>query len=269
MRTLKIALLILLALVTAVYGATELTQSIGGKADAPSISCESDVLELSVTADESALLAGITASDKQDGDLTAAIRIAGISKFIDEATANVNYLVFDSDRNVGSLTRTVRYTDYVAPRFSITEPLIYRDNETMVLLDRIQATDCLDGDLTESIRVSSPENGDEEELYYITLRVTNSMDDSSELTLPVIWQQDDTNRPQIKLNTYLIYLPLGSSFNPREYISYVSTPGGAVGKSEVACSGTVNTAEAGTYTVRYAYIYEDTTAVAYLTVVVE
>lgn len=269
MKILKITLIVLLVLVTVLYGFTAVFQKIGGKADAPVISCDSDVLELSVTDDETALLRGITASDKQDGDMTAAVRIAGISKFIDEATARVNYLVFDSDHNVGSLSRTIRYTDYVSPRFTITEPLIYKGLEKMQLLDRIQATDCLDGDVTSAVRVSEPEYTDEEELYYVTLRVTNSMDDSSELKLPVIQQYDNASRPEIKLNSYLIYLPLGSSFNPRDYISYVSTDNGIVGKSEVQSSGTVNTDEAGTYMVRYTYAYDDQKVHAFLTVVVE
>ena len=38
---------------------------------------------------------------------------------------------------MGSLTRTIRYTDYVPPRFQILEPLVYTPNEPVALLDRL------------------------------------------------------------------------------------------------------------------------------------
>jgi len=276
MRLLKILLIIVLVLVTLAYGATEVYERIHPRNEAPVISCESTTLELSVKDDlHQALLAGVTAMDAQEGDMTAAIRISGISKFIDDATVNVNYVVFDSDHNVGSLTRTVRFTDYESPRFSLSGPLSYKASEDILLVDRLHAIDCLDGDITDSIRTTPMEAGDTSELYFITVQAVNSMDDTSTLCLPVILRYDDLRRPEVVLTDYLVYLEQGSSFNSRSYISHVSTEAGLVGKTDVKVEGSVDTGKPGTYYIHYTYTYTDadtnveSTGRSVLTVVVE
>lgn len=274
MRLIKILLIFLLVVVTALYGMTAFTRSINDKNDAPTISCASDTLELSVSDDAGVLLAGVTAEDKQDGDLTARIRTSGVSKFLEIGTSTVTYLVFDSDHNVASCTRTIRYTDYVSPRFTITEPLVYKSSEEIALLDRISVIDSIDGDITADVRVSTLESSTVDEVYTVTAQVTNSMGDSAEVTLPVIWQRSNTDRPEINLKEYLVYLPMGSSFNADSYISYVTTPEGRGNKSDVRIEGNVDTSAAGTYYVYYTYSYDVTEtysldSVAVLTVVVE
>ena len=269
MRLLKIILIVILAIVTLAFGTTEITERINGGNDAPVISCDSEILEISVTADRQTLLEDVTAKDAQDGDLTTAIRISGISKFIDDATTNITYLVFDSDNNVGSLTRTIRYTDYVPPRLSITKPLVYSYNDSMTILDRMTAEDCIDGDITDSIRLSTLSSSGEDYIYSLNVRVTNSMDDTQQLTLPVVRYPDNAERPEITLTSYLVYLEQGSDFSAREYISYVRTSGTIINKSEVRVSGSVDTSVPGVYTVRYSYIYNGLEGISLLTVVVE
>lgn len=271
MRSLRIVLIVILVAVTALFGITTISQSQSNKNEAPIIECGSDVLELSVRDDESVLLTGVTAKDAQDGDLTAGILVSGISKFTDisTATANVAYMVFDSDGNMGSLTRTIRYTDYTAPRFSLTEPLNYRSSESIALLDRLHVTDCIDGDITDSIRVSSLSSTTTEEVYSIQVQVTNSMGDSKDLELELFWQNDNVERPIVKLNNYLVYLSQGSSFNPSDYVSYVETASGVASKTLVNIKGTVNTSEPGTYFVHYSYSDGTVTGMSILTVVVE
>lgn len=271
MRLLKIALIVVLVAVTALFCVTTVTQNLNNRNEAPSITCSSDTLELSVDAGESELLSGVTAADNQDGDLTAEILIAGVSKFTDveNATANVDYLVFDSDGNMGALTRTIRYTDYTAPRFSLTEPLNYKSSENIILLDRLHASDCIDGDITDSIRVSSLDSTTRDEIYALTVQVTNSMGDTREMNLELFWQHDNTDRPVVRLNTCLLYLEQGSAFNPREYVSYADTSTGMVSKSLITIEDTVDTSEAGTYFVYYSYNDGTATGYSILTVVVE
>lgn len=274
MRLIKVLLIFTLVVVTALYGLTAFTQSISGKNDAPTISCSGDTLELSVKDDASALLAGVTAEDKQDGDLTSEILVSGVSKFLDIGTSTVTYLAFDSDHNVGSLTRTIRYTDYESPRFTITEPLIYKSNEEIQLLDRISIVDCIDGDITANVRVSSMESTTTDEVYTSMVQVTNSMGDSAEVTLPIVWQNNNADRPQVVLTDYLVYLSQDSSFNASSYLSYVNTTEGRGNRSDVRIEGTVDTATPGTYHVYYTYSYDVTetyslNGIAVLTVVVE
>jgi len=269
MRTIKILLAILFAVVSALYGYTAISNSLNGSNIPPVLKSDRQVLEISVHDGQAALLTGITASDAQDGDLTGMVQISGISKLVNDNTAKVSYLVFDSDHNLAVLTRSVRYTDYTPPRFSISKPLIYYRNESIQLLDRIAATDVLDGDITASIRVSALNATSDPETFQVTCQVTNTMGDTAFLTLPVIQMDGLSIRPEIRLSSYLVYLEEGSSFNARSFLNSVVTPDGQGSVTNVVISGKVDTATPGTYYVRYTYPYEGVSAVAILTVVVE
>lgn len=269
MRLMKILLIVMLIVVTALYGWTTITETMSGKDVAPVISCSSDVLEISVADDESVLLTGITAKDQQDGDLTGKIQISGISKLLSDHTAKVSYVVFDRDHNLTTFTRKIRYTDYVSPHFSVQEPLIYYRSEAVGLLDRIRVDDCIDGEITDSVRVSGLNATSEAEVYTVDLQVTNSMGDTARLTLPVIQLEGIAIRPEVKLSSYLVYLSQGSPFNANNYLVYVDTPDGVGDKDEVRISGKVDTSTPGTYMVHYTYPFGTTAGTSVLTVVVE
>ena len=112
----------------------------------PVITCSTDSIDVSVTAGEEALLQGVMASDDRDGDLTDQILIKGVTPALADSSAQVTYIVFDSANNMATVTRTVRYTDYQAPRFALSRPLVYPLGQTVTLLDRLTASDVLDGD---------------------------------------------------------------------------------------------------------------------------
>ena len=269
MRTIKMILIVVLVLVTAAFCLTNFSQSLTGANVGPTISCGSDVLDISVSDPESALLTGITAQDRQDGDLTARIQIQGVSKMLSGNTAKVTYLVFDSDGNMASLTRRVRYTDYEAPRFEVKQQLRYASNESIELLDRLQVTDAIDGDITNNIRVSSLSGTSDPEIYTVSLQVTNSMGDTSRVTLPVILESGTAVRPEVKLGAYLVYLQAGSSFSAQNYLLGVETTEGSGNTADVDISGQVDTSTPGTYMVYYRYYHNTTVGTSVLTVVVE
>lgn len=269
MKAFKIILAALLAAVSALYGFSTLRASLSGQDEGPTISCSGDALEISVSDSSDALLAGVTASDAQDGDLTSKVRVLSISKFITGGTAKITYVVFDSDNNMASLTRELRYTDYVSPTFAITQALIYGQNASIELLDRLQVTDCIDGDITQSIRVSSLKSTSDPEVFTVDIQVTNSMGDSTQITLPIIRQESTLNRAEVRLSEYLVYIQAGSSFDSRSYLSAVATPTGYGYLSDVEISSTVDTSTPGTYYVFYVYRDQDCSGTSILTVVVQ
>lgn len=269
MRTVKILLIVVLAAVLALYAWTAVSQQMSGGQEGPVITCPEEVLEISVKDDESALFAGMTARDAQDGDLTGKILFSGMSKLLSDHKAKVDFVVFDSDGNLDKATRQIRYADYTAPRFSIREPLIYHRGEAIALLDRIRVEDCIDGDITGMVRVSALTATSEPEISTVELQVTNSMGDTVRQTLPVVQMESYAVRPEVKLTEYLVYLKKGASFNAKSYLGYVSTPEGVGDKSDVEITGTVDTSTPGTYLVRYTYPYETAPGTSVLTVVVE
>lgn len=269
MKTIRILLAALLAIVSVLYGITFFSNRLGEKNTPPSLSCSSTTLEVSVNDGEEVLLSGLSASDDQDGDLTSSIRIAGVSKFIREDTAKITYVVFDQGGNVATLSRYLHYTDYESPRFSITAPLNYKRNSSINLLERLKANDAIDGDITDAIRVSSMTATSDPETYTVEVQVTNSMGDTSRLTIPVIQTDGFGERPEIVLRNYLIYMDKGSYFDARSYLLQVSLPKGTGDLQDVTVSGAVDTSTPGTYMVRYSYSHEGTSGYSILTVVVE
>lgn len=268
MKITKLILIFLTVVLAVCCAVNALSDRLAGREQGPSLTCP-EVLKLSVSDPHEALLAGVAATDKQDGDLTDRILIQGISKFIEDDTARITYLVFDSDGNMATASALIRYTDYVSPRFAITAPLSYSTNESIALLDRIRVTDCLDGNITENVRVSSPVATGDSQIYTVDLQVTNSMGDTVYLTLPLIRQNTTAATPVVYLSSYLVYLEEGSNFDAADYLLSVTTLEGRGDKRQVEITGQVDTATPGVYYVYYRYAHENLVGTAVLTVVVE
>lgn len=240
----------------------------------PIITSETDTIEVSVNATDEELLKGLTATDDRDGDLTEQIRIGGHSKFITKGSCTLNYLVFDGSYNVGTYQRRINYTDYKSPVFSLEEPLIYEKNASVSVLSRIHATDDLDGQIDDKIKMTASNiNSEKEGVYSVTLEVTNEYADVEEITLPVHVTEYGSlldQMPRITLSDYLIYLGKGENFHPEDYLQEVTQADGSSGNTgEVRIEQNVQTAKEGVYEVCYRYTGSNgKTAVSYLVVVV-
>lgn len=271
MRTIKqiliLALVALLAgnVVTAIYKGSS-DRTIG-----PTITCDDTILEIQSGDSTAALRQGITAYDLQDGDLTDQIIIAGISKLISNNTAKVTYLVFDSDNNMYSFVRRIRYTDYHKPYFTVNPnmPLIYANTADISVLDRISAVDVVDGDISKRIRVSTHSPTADPEIFDITVQVTNSLGDTAWLKLPVQMLAADAMRPTVTLKEQLLYLELNANFDPLDYlVAATAADGTQADLAEVEIDSDVDTSKAGTYRVTYSYKSNGSIGRGILTVVV-
>ena len=153
MRIVRMALIIVFLLSLSLFGATELVGLIGMDRTMPKISSDREVLEIPCEYTEEQLLEGLTASDGTDGDLTSQIIPGSFSRFIDEGVCNISYVVFDSSDHPASLTRQVRFTDYHPPSFTLTEPLVFAEQEGNYAeaMERLSASDQLDGNLEDWI----------------------------------------------------------------------------------------------------------------------
>lgn len=268
MRFLRTSLLILLAVTACLYGYTRIQDRISGTSQGPKIRCDGEILQISAKDPEEKLLTGVTASDPQDGDLTDQILIGGISKLITNDTAKVTYLVFDSDHNVTSFVRYVQYTDYERPQLQLDAPLVFQSEKAVSVTKNLKATDVVDGDLSDSVRISTLSPTQWENVYNVVAQVTNSMGDTARLELPVLIQQEDWTRPVIQLTQNLIYLETDSEFDPAQYLHSVQEAGIAVSMESVQITHSVDTGKPGCYWVCYSYTSGGRTGMAFLTVVV-
>ena len=237
----------------------------------PTITSDTEELEVSVESDQDALLQGLTAHDEKDGDLTDKILVASISRFLEPGTVRVKYVVFDSNHNAATYTRKVRYTDYVPPRFSLQSPLVYTRGQNIRYLNYITAKDVLDGDITDRIKVkASNVSNYTPGTYPVLLEVANSRGDTVQVELNVVVLDKNTDTARITLKEYLTYIKTGDSFDPYRCISSVTMLNGiALSATDVSILGTVDTEEPGCYDLIYRYNKDGIEASAYLTVVVE
>ena len=254
MRILRVIAAALLAVTALLYIGNGLLTRLSGREVGPVIECPEEVLEVSIHDGHQALLAGVTARDDQDGDLTDRVMVGGVSKLIGGDRAKVTCMVFDSDDNMASLVRQVRYTDYRRPRISLKSPLVFAAEKEARLLEQVEVTDVLDGDLSGKARVSTLWATGEEGVYSATVLVTNSMGDTAMVDVPVLIGRSNGS---IRLNQQVVYLAQGEEFDPMDQLRSDRT--GVQVQSEV------DTGAAGCYWVRYSR----GDALAILTVVVE
>lgn len=251
-------LVLLVAVLAAFYGYRYRVQQ-HTDSNPPRIEMSEETLQLSVRDPEEALLQGVTASDREDGDVTASLIVEGIRLLDADGNATVGYAAFDRAGNVTKASRSVCFTDYESPRFSLSAPLLLHQSSNLDALNYIHATDLLDGDITHRIRATVlTENvistvGE----HLVEFRVTNSLGDTVKLELPLeVYAQ--TYQATLNLTDYLIYLPVGADFDPVHYLSSykernetISLKDGIPGTLSVQTVGTVDTDTPGVYTIEY------------------
>ena len=193
----------------------------------PQIRMGAERISISVEDGEEALLADVTASDKRDGDVTNTLVVEGQSNILDSETRSVTYAAFDSDQHVTRVSGAGAYTDYRDPEFSISGPLSFAPG-TKEILNSVKVSDCLDGDLSDRVKVLADEGltVDRPGLYPVRFQVANSAGDVVNLPVVVeIREGTGYTGPQIRLTQYAYYLDPGESFDPKTLIESVTISG--------------------------------------------
>ena len=137
------------------------------------------------------------------------------------------------------------------------------------MLDRLTATDVLDGDISSGIRITSQNViNSQPGVYSVTAQVDSRLGNSVVLPLKVVIT---AGGPQlITLSDYLVYLPRGSAFDASGYIQSVTAPDGtALSAGQVSIESPVDTSVPGTYHVGYSVTAQGQSYTVYLAVVVE
>ena len=237
--------------------------------DYPEITSSVELLEISVNDAPEAIYQGLSAADDTDGDLTAQIMVASISHFLEPGTVRVKYVVFDSHNNSATLTRKVHYTDYEAPVFSLEKAPVYTVGSSFDLLDHIRVEDCIDGDISDHIRViSNMVNNYSAGNYPVVLEVSNSCGDTAQITLWVTYENKESTAV-VNLHRYIVYVEQGQSFEPKQWISAVTDRNAtALDAENIEIQGNLDVNKPGCYQLVYSYNDGTLSGYAPLTVVV-
>ncbi len=253
MRVMRISVAIITVLTTIAFAAVFVTTKIRTDKTIPVITVEDGILEVSVKATEDDLLAGVKAVDGKDGDISDRLLVESIGKFIKTGYCKISYAVSDLDNHVSTATRQIHYTDYTAPKFTMSKPLVFSVYDTVVTTGIVGATDCLDGNISQNVIIYSPDFEDGKEgTYSIQATVTNSKGDTSQIVLPMVVEKQMRDGSKINLNKYLIYVKKGKAAPDwKKYISETIDSTGLEAEFPVEIKTNFNKDKPGIYTVNY------------------
>ena len=221
MRALRILILIIFIVTGGLFGVHEVRHFADLDDKAPVLKIDHDEIALSVEAGEDEYLKGVTAADEHDGDVTDSIVIAGKSNFIEEGLIRVDYAAFDKHNNVGTASRNIRFTDYSSPRFASDQPFLLRKS-TNYNFDFIHASDVVDGDITNKVKVMYTSLYSATDESPLTLEATNSLGDIEKLDLTVrILTPQEYNQFRPALWEYIVYTGVGQEIEPWNYVAGV------------------------------------------------
>lgn len=257
MKILRWVTVIVFAAVLSLYFAFGITENLNTDTTYPVLRVPDDILEISITAGTSELLRDIEAFDEKDGDLTEKVIVESISQFISDNTCTVTYAVADNDCHVAKATRTVKYTDYVPPRFYLRKPLVFAVDEKVDIRDLVGAVDCIDGDISDRVTVIATDYlNTTAGVFSLSLQVSNSRGDMIYLDLPIYVEQNNKLAPKVELTESLIYIEKGESPAFEDYVKEVTINGTVVNNYKMLISSNLVSAEEGVYNIHY-YITDD------------
>lgn len=252
MRILRVAVTVVFIITAALFAIFYLGEKINTDNTIPVITVESDLLEVSIGATEDDFLQGVTAYDEKDKDITDKIIVESVSKFLDDGICKVTYAVCDSNNNVANATRKIRYKDYVSPRFSMKASNCYSLYENINISDVVKAYDCIDGDISRSIIVTSEDYAKSVAgVFSIEISVTNSKGDNSVVTVPLIVEDRPLSAPKVELGEYLLYAKKGESIDFENLIESATDNLGVSVIDSVRIESNVDFNTEGTYSVHY------------------
>ncbi len=219
MRIFRITVVVLFLIITSVFGMYYVNEKLTEDDTIPMISVEGELIEVSLDTTDEELLQGVTAYDEKDKDITGRIIVESVSQFIDDGICKVTYAVCDNDNHVARVTRKIKYKDYESPKFSMSGSLCFSIYESINLVKIIGAQDCIDGNVTKNIIVTSDDyTKSVAGVFNLELSVSNSKGDVSIINVPLVVEDRSVASPKIELTEYLIYVDKGEEVDFSKYL---------------------------------------------------
>ncbi|SUP34372.1 chitinase [Vibrio owensii] len=180
--------------------------------------------------------AGVTASDKEDGDLTNSITVEGSVDVNTVGTYVLVYSVKDSDNNETKQSRTVVVYSLVPEFEGVTDTTIQL-GDAFDPMAGVKATDAEDGDLTDQVSVEGSVDVNVLGVYDLVYRVTDSANQTTTAQRSVIVSDGSSYPPYESGKAYEAGdIVTGSDGNlyqckPWPYTGWCSNPSYAPGET--------------------------------------
>ncbi len=251
MRILRICITVLFAAVLCLFIIFNINYAKRDRT-VPTITFDSDEISVPLHASREELLAGVTAYDEKDGDISNKIVVESISRFVEPGVSVVRYSVCDGDRHIASATRKVIYENYSSPRFTVSSSLVFPTGQSFNIHSIIGATDKIDGDISEKVIITVGDySAQSSAVYSVDAKVTNSKGDMITRTFPVYVEDRSLSAPEIELKNYIIYCSVGETVDVGANIVSALTADGTDILGSVRTDTNLNTSKPGMYEIHY------------------
>ena len=131
---------------------------------------------------------------------------------------------------------------------------MYTVGNSFDLLNHIRVEDCIDGDISDHVRViSNLVNNFTAGEYPVVLEVFNSCGDTAQITLWVTYQAKESSA-KVRLNQHIVYVQQDGTFDPEQYLASVTNTDGIIlNKDNVEIQGNLDLTQPGCYQLTYSY----------------
>lgn len=272
MKKLRILVIIVFVISAILFGVYTIRDKALRDVNAPVIQFEEDEISVSLDATEEELLSDVSATDKEDGDLTSYVRVASISRMMSGGKRLVKYIVFDGANNLGTAERVVKCKDYSQPKIYMKAPFRVYENDANGenLIGALSAVDEMTGEEITNLAISI-EEGTISGIgtYHITFRATNSLDDTRSIQVEwVVLDSTDTaeqGKYYPELTQYILYTSKDETVDFASYLTGIvntserfvfgaaNTPANITSDKVVIDSSAVDYSTPGQYAVHYSY----------------
>lgn len=253
MKGIRAVIIIIFLAAAGIYGVAVYQENRENDPNRPNITSEEERIVVPCSYTEEDILAGLSAWDEEDGDLTGEILLGDLSRFVAPGVCRATYVVFDSANQAATLTREVEFEGYRSPQFTLTAPLVFKEGESGNAVSHVGATDLLDGDISDQVKMTDNDisylrTGD----YTMTVEVSNRFGDFADAVFPVHVVEKETQELTIGLSANLVYVEKDSVFSADGYVTEVRMGDGTeAADPEITAESGVNTAVPGCYEVKY------------------
>jgi hypothetical protein len=231
--------------------ATEVTRTVNVTDTTPPVITRLGTTPVDVQCGSTYTDAGATAADTCGGNLTASIVTVNPVNTTVPGTYTITYNVIDASLNAAAQrTRTVNVIDTTAPVITRTggSPVTVECGATYTDLGAT-ALDACQGDLTASIATVNPVNTAVIGTYTVTYNVSDTASNAATQRTRTVNVVDTTAPVITRLGTSPVTVECGTAYADAGATAMDACSGDLT--ASIAITNPVNTAVAGTYTVRY------------------
>ncbi|PGC10122.1 immunoglobulin-like domain-containing protein [Bacillus toyonensis] len=202
-------------------------------------------------------MAGVSATDKEDGDITSKVTVNGSVDTSKPGTYELTYTVLDSKGHKVTTKQTVTVKQKVEPKDEV--PVLTVPAEATINIgDKfnpmagVSATDKEDGDITSKVTVDGSVNASKPGTYELTYTVLDSKGHTviAKQTVTVKQKVETTNEAPVLTVPFTTTLRVGEEFDPMAGVSASDKEDGNL-TNKIKYKGNVDTSKPGKYIVEY------------------